>query len=539
MISVNPSPYRYVQSCNEASSADQSQDSGVKVPGVEVNERRREELRARLDQLIRRKIEREGTTAYGDTENDISFDTEQYSREGSLKPAQVEVCSLPYLNQDTLAGGEEYIIAQTATEHAAVKRHCCRALEEAIRGCDSNPVTTYNSHGRFPIHSAAVHGHLGCVVELFEKGATANCFEYSTYQRTPLFLACASGNLEIVQHLLAVDSNVNCVDARGDTPLHAACYTGNLCLIRILLENMANPNVANAKGHLPAHLCCTEEGLHLLYQYNGDLTTPDKRKRTPLFHACAKQRPDCISFLCSLEEASTFIHTSDVHGDMPLHACVSTSSENSVRCVEVLIQYGVDPLARNNQGYLASDISNYYSTAESTEILQNYELSYLSLNTEEEGLPSINCTRTENANSRADLSELANSLRLNRNYSSLADQYDAQSPYRQLQATTIICVVCQHNTVDMICLPCEHKSICNDCIVLHGIGGNHRPSVSEDIPQIRKCPVCRERISKIAPVTSSDDLGHLRWYGNSMILPSGFLSKWRNNVSRLEALERK
>jgi ankyrin repeat protein len=73
----------------------------------------------------------------------------------------------------------------------------------------------------------------------------------------PIFLAIKSGDLAVVQQLIAAGANVNAVDQQGSTPLHRAVLaqpveyaTG---LVTTLLRAGADANAMRSKGGAPLH----------------------------------------------------------------------------------------------------------------------------------------------------------------------------------------------------------------------------------------------------------------------------------------------
>ena len=68
---------------------------------------------------------------------------------------------------------------------------------------------------------------------------------------TPLHLAAARNNKNIIPILLEAGADINCTNQRGDTPLHRAAAWGNKNIIPILLEAGADINCRNQDGYTP------------------------------------------------------------------------------------------------------------------------------------------------------------------------------------------------------------------------------------------------------------------------------------------------
>lgn len=73
----------------------------------------------------------------------------------------------------------------------------------------------------------------------------------------PLFLAMRSGDLAMVQQLIAAGANVNALDQQGSTPLHRAVLAQPadyaVALVTSLLRANANPNIMRPNGGAPLH----------------------------------------------------------------------------------------------------------------------------------------------------------------------------------------------------------------------------------------------------------------------------------------------
>ena len=66
--------------------------------------------------------------------------------------------------------------------------------------------------------------------------------------QTPLYIACDSGCLEIVQCLIHAAADVNQNNHKGDTPLLIAAQQSHLMVVRCLLDAGADDARANSQG---------------------------------------------------------------------------------------------------------------------------------------------------------------------------------------------------------------------------------------------------------------------------------------------------
>lgn len=126
---------------------------------------------------------------------------------------------------------------------------------------------------------------------------------------TPLHAACYSGNLDIVQLLIAAKANVNIKDKRGNTPVLAACSSGYSHVVDLFLseENIEkiNINACNAAGNSLLHLTCEkikgEDAKKLIKKIVAHqhicLNCCNKKRETPLHIACDQNNPVAVKLL--------------------------------------------------------------------------------------------------------------------------------------------------------------------------------------------------------------------------------------------------
>jgi hypothetical protein len=66
--------------------------------------------------------------------------------------------------------------------------------------------------------------------------------------KTPLMIAAASGNVEIVKFLLDRDADINITEKEGNTALMMASYSGNVETVKLLLGRGADINITEKEG---------------------------------------------------------------------------------------------------------------------------------------------------------------------------------------------------------------------------------------------------------------------------------------------------
>lgn len=111
---------------------------------------------------------------------------------------------------------------------------------------------------------------------------------------TPLCIACASLNAELVEELLEdseLDLNITTMD--GKTPLHMVC--------------------------IPKEDAQSFKIINLLIQKGYDINARDKKNKTPLFLACNSENAELVKILL---KSGSLVNTSTISGDTPLkRAC--------------------------------------------------------------------------------------------------------------------------------------------------------------------------------------------------------------------------
>lgn len=97
-----------------------------------------------------------------------------------------------------------------------------------------------------PLHVAVANGNLEIVQFLLIYGAKTN--GKNDDKRTPLMMLDQDANAEIVNSLLRYGAKINAVDKRGDTPLILAAENAGSEVVQALLNSGANVNAVNKLG---------------------------------------------------------------------------------------------------------------------------------------------------------------------------------------------------------------------------------------------------------------------------------------------------
>jgi uncharacterized protein len=117
---------------------------------------------------------------------------------------------------------------------AAIRAKDAAAIAPLIRdGADPNATIGGHNEGT-PLAVAAAGGNLDVVHALIAAGAKVNLRSDGIDGTTPLMIAAASGNAEITQFLIEAGANVH-ARRSADDALLLACYEGHVGTTRLLL----------------------------------------------------------------------------------------------------------------------------------------------------------------------------------------------------------------------------------------------------------------------------------------------------------------
>ncbi|XP_025025694.1 ankyrin repeat and SOCS box protein 13 [Python bivittatus] len=211
---------------------------------------------------------------------------------------------------------------------------------------------------RTPVHEAARSGEIHQLQELIRNGACVNLVTYDSI--TPLHEASLGGQTRCVEILLAAGAQVDARNIDGSTPLCDACASGSIDCVKVLLSHGAkvNPPLYTAS---PLHEAClngSAECVRLLIKVGANLEAHDCHFGTPLHVACAREHLDCVKLLLN---AGANVNAAKLHETALHHAAKVRNAD----LVEMLIEFGGNVYARDNQGKKPSDYSRKNSlTAE-------------------------------------------------------------------------------------------------------------------------------------------------------------------------------
>jgi ankyrin repeat protein len=183
--------------------------------------------------------------------------------------------------------------------HEAVKNNDMAKVRELIRN-DPDLVFSRDEDGFTPLHLAAANGQKDMVEFLLTSKAEFDAKDNAGSTALHQAAAAEGEHTDIVELLLARKADVNAADRNGLTPLHYATLANNQGVVKSLLNHGANANAKDNKvGDTPLILAAAEgyrEVAELLLAHGADVNLADN-KGTPLAWAEHTNHADIAKLL--------------------------------------------------------------------------------------------------------------------------------------------------------------------------------------------------------------------------------------------------
>lgn len=174
-----------------------------------------------------------------------------------------------------------------------------------------------------------------------------------------LGLACASGYIELVTVLLAINANVEDKGHKNEsTPLMEACANGHKQIVQLLLKHGANVNAQSASGNSPLHSAVLHghsQVVELLVEWAGDalkLEEPNENGHTPLMEAASAGDVECVRILL---DAGANVNTHS--HEFKETALTLAAYKGHAECVAYLLSRGADHEHRTDEMHTALILS--------------------------------------------------------------------------------------------------------------------------------------------------------------------------------------
>lgn len=191
-----------------------------------------------------------------------------------------------------------------------------------------------------PFLVAWIGAHDNIATLLLDHGASTNPWR----EFTPLHIAAAIGDMELIRKLLSYNADLNASDENANTPLRYVAYKGRkrgnmVEVATLLIDRGANLNAQNNDGSTLLHeaVFTGMEGLvSLLLDKGADLDLGNKNGATPLHIATANGKVNFVKMLLDRGAEPDI----GCGGMTPLLFAVV---KGHAKIAEMLVEYGADP----------------------------------------------------------------------------------------------------------------------------------------------------------------------------------------------------
>ncbi|XP_065564438.1 serine/threonine-protein phosphatase 6 regulatory ankyrin repeat subunit B-like [Artemia franciscana] len=223
-------------------------------------------------------------------------------------------------------------------------------------GCKVNSENTMPSDT--PLHLAAASSDTELVEMILDKGARINAV--NMLEEIPLHLAASEGCPETVDYLLKHGADVNAIDNVGASPLHLAAFRGCSETIHCLLEYGAYVNCVYTsglfEGYTPLH-CAVEKGsteaVQLLLDSGVNVDAIEKDGNTSLHIAVFKGKETIVELLLRY---GAKVDNLDKNGKTALHLAVENGS---LPTIKYILKYSPDVNNQSNRKSLKIAVIRY------------------------------------------------------------------------------------------------------------------------------------------------------------------------------------
>ncbi|XP_046848204.1 ankyrin repeat domain-containing protein 16-like [Xenia sp. Carnegie-2017] len=195
----------------------------------------------------------------------------------------------------------------------------------------------------FPLHRAAIEGHVDCLKYFINK----SCF--FTNCGTSLLLACCNERHEVIEFLLNMGVSVTARSIMMDTCLHISVKRGDVWTVKLLMENYSEDLLELRDRHerTALHLAASNgssEVMKILLSFHSNVLAIDDCGKNPLHVAAESDSLDCARLL--IEAERDCVNYTDFLGRTSLHLAAVRSKDE--RFIKLLLENGADVNARDD-----------------------------------------------------------------------------------------------------------------------------------------------------------------------------------------------
>lgn len=186
---------------------------------------------------------------------------------------------------------------------------------------DKSACLKKDQDGRTALMWAVSSNHAEVATEIFKVAKTLSKFDIDEEDDagwTCLHIACAIGNLQLVEIFINADANVDAKTNTGQTPLIIATSKLHVDIVRFLLEHKASARVKNDQNQTPLHRAAAVGSMPIVkifIEAKSALNPQDSSGWTPMHHATAEGHGDVA---IELAKSGADPQRTDVDGLTPL-----------------------------------------------------------------------------------------------------------------------------------------------------------------------------------------------------------------------------
>ncbi|KAM7258896.1 hypothetical protein ACFE04_014637 [Oxalis oulophora] len=349
-----------------------------------------------------------------------------------------------------------------------------------------NHKTVYDRHS--PLHIAAANGQIEILSMLL--GRFTNPDLLNRYKQTPLMLAAMHGKISCVKKLVEAGANILKFDSLfGRTCLHYAAYYGHADCLQAILSAAQSSPVAVSWG------------------YARFVNIRDGRGATPLHLAARQKRPECVHILLdngALVCASTGGYGSP--GSTPLHLA---ARGGSIDCIRELLAWGADRQQRDASGRIPYVVALKHKHGACAALLNPSSaeplvwpapLKFISeLNDEAKALLEQALTEANKEREKNILKQTGFSVPSPSHSDDGADDNVSEA------SETEVCCICFEQVCTIEVEDCGHQ-MCAQCTLALCCHNKPNPTTTYITPPV--CPFCRSTIARlvVAKIKNTDDI---------------------------------